>query len=284
MSIIVDFYGKMSLLELIKQIHKWRDDPFHYNFHEALDLLIETLKKYNFKYAYNVARYIQKRFKEDLHIPMDTSHKLKQIYNYLNKNSSVLLIYFKIKQILIEKGYSKEIEWISNIPNIENIDKKIFFREYVWVVINSGMKNQVAEKIFKEFWIDIQLENKTLNYDVIKHPHKNQAIRKVYNRLDFYFNHFLESRNKLKFLENLPHIAHITKYHLARNLGLDVAKPDRHLVRIANLFNHNDVQKFCKKISELTQDRIGVVDLVFWRFANLNKDYLEILKKWINTD
>ena len=203
----------------------------------------------------------------------------KNCQSYIS-NKAIIILYFRIKKEVIEKKYLKEIEWCNNIPPLKELDKTSFFSEYVWVVISSGMKNQVAEKIFKNFWIDIQLENKTINFDVIRHPNKNKAIKKVYNRLDFYFNHFLKSKNKLKFLKNLPHIGDITKYHLARNLGLIFAKPDRHLVRIANHFEYSDVQKFCKKISELTNDKIGVVDLVFWRFANLNKNYLEIIENW----
>lgn len=193
----------------------------------------------------------------------------------------ILKLYHKIKQDIIEKGHLKEIEWINNLPNIEKLNKTIFFREYVWVVINSGMKNQVAEKIFENFWIDILLNNKEINFDVIRHPNKNKAIRKVYNRLDFYFKHFLKSKNKLKFLKSLPHIGDITKYHLARNLGLNFAKPDRHLVRIAKLFEYDNVQKFCEKVSDLVNDKIGVVDVVFWRFANITKNYLEVIKESI---
>ena len=184
-------------------------------------------------------------------------------------------LYFKTKNAIIEKGHLKEIEFYDNIPKLEDLDKIFFFREYVWVVINSGMKNQVAEGIFKVFWND----NKTYNFNAIKHPNKNEAIKKVYNRLDFYFSHLLQSKNKLKFLKNLPHIGDITKYHLAKNLGLNFAKPDRHLVRIANLFGYNHVQDFCEVISELSHDKIGVVDLVFWRYANLTKNYLEIIER-----
>lgn len=196
-------------------------------------------------------------------------------------NKAINILYFRIRKEIIEKGYSKEIEWCNNIPNLKELDKKSFFREYVWVVISSGMKNQVAEKIFENFWIDIQLDSKTINFDVIRHPNKNKAIKKVYNRLDFYFDHFLKSKNKLLFLKNLPHIGDTTKYHLARNLGFNFAKPDRHLVRIANHFEYDDVQEFCKKISQLTNEKIGVVDLVFWRFANITKNYLEVIENWI---
>ena len=206
--------------------------------------------------------------------------EIKKHKEYENFKETLKKLYFRVKKDVIEKGHLKEIEWCNNIPNLKELDKTSFFREYVWVVISSGMKNQVAKRIFENFWIDIQLENKIINFDVIRHPNKNKAIKRVYNRLDFYFNHFLKSKNKLLFLKNLPHIGDITKYHLARNLGLNYAKPDRHLVRIAKFFEYSNVQDFCLLISQWTNEKIGVVDIVFWRFANLNNKYLEIIENW----
>jgi len=190
----------------------------------------------------------------------------------MEKITRMATYYNKIKKTIIDKGYENEIMWINNIPN--PVDKDLFFREYSWVVINSGMKNTVAEKIFRNFW-----NNNSPDFSTINHLNKNKALKKVYNKLDFYFRHFIESKNKLMFLESLPHIGNITKYHLARNLGLNYAKPDRHLVRISSLFKYSNVQEFCNKLSILTDDPIGVVDLVLWRFATLYPNYLELIKK-----
>ena len=187
--------------------------------------------------------------------------------------------YEVIKHELEENGYKKEIEWCKNIPSIENIDKNYFFSEYSWVVINSGMNNKVAEKIFKSFW-----NEGNIDFNAINHAQKNKALRKVYSRLDFYFNHLKQSKNKLMYLKSLPFIGDITKYHLARNLGLNVAKPDRHLIRVAKAFGYSDVQKFCRKISFLSGDKIGVVDLVFWRYATITSNYLEIIEKTLKKE
>lgn len=183
--------------------------------------------------------------------------------------------YDYIKDFLKNNGFKKEIEWCQNIPPLEKQDKLIFFQEYSWVVINSGMKNFVARKIFIRF-----RDDGNFDFNMIKHPQKNKAIKEVYKRLDFHFEHLKKSKNKLKYIKSLPHIGDITKYHLARNLGLDYAKPDRHLVRIAEAFGYNDVQSFCKDVSDLSGDKIGVVDLVFWRYATLTNNYLEIIKNW----
>ena len=196
----------------------------------------------------------------------------KEVSELDEKITRMAEYYSKIKIMLIDKGYEKEMMWINHIPT--PVDKDLFFREYSWVVINSGMKNTVAEKIYKNFW-----NNGLPDFSAINHPNKNKSMKKVYKRLDLYFRHFIESKNKLMFLESLPHIGNITKYHLARNLGLSYAKPDRHLVRICFLFGSIDVQKFCKKLSILTNDPIGLVDLVLWRFATLYPNYLELIKK-----
>ena len=191
----------------------------------------------------------------------------------------MLELYEYMKSKVIEAGYEQEIEWCKSIPLVDNCTKDDFFREYVWVVINSGMKEQVGRNIFNRFWND-----GSFNFDKIGHPNKNRSIRQVFERLDKYFFQFKQSKDKLRFLESLPHIGPTTKYHLARNLGLDVAKPDRHLVRIAAVLNFKDVQDLCSKISETTKDKIGVVDIVIWRFANLFENYLDIIQKFIERD
>ncbi|HEY0090302.1 MAG TPA: hypothetical protein VGB37_15745 [Candidatus Lokiarchaeia archaeon] len=140
------------------------------------------------------------------------------------------------------------------------------------------MKNTVAKKIFDSF-LSVNGSSFKINFQAVTHPNKNNALRSVWSNLERTFNRFKQSYNKLKYLESLPHIGPITKFHLARNLGLDYAKPDRHLVKIALAFGYSNVQAFCREASELTGDKIGLVDLVFWRFAVLNtNNYLELIE------
>ncbi len=182
----------------------------------------------------------------------------------------IVIIYDRIKKIVIERGFSRDIEWCKNV-SINSITPELFYREYSWVVINSGMKYTIAKKIYDKFWSD----NKTPNFDAVNHPHKNKALRQVYSRLNTIFVHLKNSGNPLMYLETLPHIGDVTKYHLARNIGIDCAKPDRHLVRITAFLKYNNVQVLCRAISEKTGDRIGVVDLILWKFAESFPDYLE---------
>jgi hypothetical protein len=95
------------------------------------------------------------------------------------------------------------------------------------------------------------------------------------------FEHFKSrvERDPIEVLQELPYIGPTTSYHLAKNIGFQVAKPDVHLTRIMNACGYNDVQDFCGMISKTTGDLIPVVDLVLWRYAAINPDYLNRFQK-----
>ena len=71
-------------------------------------------------------------------------------------------------------------------------------------------------------------------------------------------------------LERLPFIDSITSWHLAKNLGIDVAKNDRHLARLAARFGYHDAHELCGDIAERTGEPAAVIDIVLWRHAALN--------------
>lgn len=69
-------------------------------------------------------------------------------------------------------------------------------------------------------------------------------------------------------IDGIPYIGKVTRWHLLRNLGANVAKPDRHLVRFAQAHGWGtNVQAMCEAIAAATGERVGVVDLVLWRHA-----------------
>jgi hypothetical protein len=67
-------------------------------------------------------------------------------------------------------------------------------------------------------------------------------------------------------LMEFPFIGPITVWHLAKNLGLNVAKPDRHLVRISMALGFSNPMKFCNVIAQERGDPVRVVDLIIWRY------------------
>lgn len=172
--------------------------------------------------------------------------------------------YIALKAGIIERGFAGEIEWAENLPPCE--DALSFWIEYAWVIVNSGMKNQIARKIFDRILDAYKEQRKAI--DVFGHKGKAGAIDEAWKCKYERFSEYLNASDKLTYLQSLPWIGKITKYHLAKNLGMDCCKPDRHLVRIANKGNETP-ESLCKRLSEETGDRVATVDLVIWRAANL---------------
>lgn len=172
--------------------------------------------------------------------------------------------YLDLKRALIEAGYAGDIDWCEDVRECESAEA--FAREHAFVVCNSGMKAQVAVGIFRKVW-----EALTTGGDVravYGHPGKAWAVAFVYENREQFFEEYKAAEDKLAYLVTLPWIGDITKYHLAKNFGVDVAKPDRHLVRVAGEYG-TTYDELCRRLSEEVGDRIGTVDYVIWRAANL---------------
>lgn len=172
--------------------------------------------------------------------------------------------YLDLKNALVIRGYEHEIEWGETLKPCE--DSTLFCQEYIWVICNSGMKAQIAEVIYKR--ILNAIINEVDISDVFGHKGKVSAIKSMISNHKSIFKGYLKAKDKLEFCLSLPWIGNITKYHLAKNLGENCIKPDRHLVRIAKKYN-TDAFALCEKLSEITGDRLHTVDVVLWRSANL---------------
>ncbi len=87
----------------------------------------------------------------------------------------------------------------------------------------------------------------------------------------FFSDKLLAFRNQIEhegidFIRTLQFMGPATSYHLAKNIGLDVVKPDRHLVRIAESAGGFSPNDFCEMIAQQTGDKVSVIDIVPARF------------------
>lgn len=172
--------------------------------------------------------------------------------------------YRALKNRLLVGGYESEIQWAAEIkPCADAVE---FFMEYSWVVLNSGMKEQIARKIWSRILDAMQKGKKAI--DVFGHKGKARAIDTMCHRRNERFDEYGKSPDKLTYLQSLPWIGPITKYHLAKNLGHDCVKPDRHLVRIAAMEGKTP-DELCRELSVATGNKLAVIDTVLWRAANL---------------
>jgi hypothetical protein len=177
---------------------------------------------------------------------------------------NLIEFYQMARQEVIDLGFEADIAYTESLC-FDNVTEKQFLCEYVWVVVNSGMKNTVGKQIF-ERWEQQGLE-------AIGHLGKRGAIKQVTTDIHYYFGGLLQATDKLAYLKMLPFIGDITKYHLARNLGIDCVKPDRHLVRLAALLHYDTPFNMCSEIKQQVPDRLGTIDIVLWRWCTLIRDY-----------
>ena len=183
------------------------------------------------------------------------------------KEKRLLMFFYNAHEYVVQLGYEYEIDWCRN-TSLNNITAAGFFSEYVWCVLNAGMKEQVASRIYSRYM-------NSLDISIIRHKGKREAIKHVFDNRNMYFDKFVKSDNKVEFLKTLPWIGDVTKYHLARNLGVDVVKSDRHLVRLAKHFGYETPLDMCNVIQNETDERLGIIDLILWRYCNLRGGDIE---------
>src|SRR6266571_5890786 len=196
------------------------------------------------------------------------------------------------KQRVIAAGYSREIDWQDSL-RFHEVSETDFLRETAWVILACGMRESVVRARFPAiteaflFWetarsIVYDLESCTSRaLHVFAHGGKIRAIGLVAQKvaeLGFWTVKGTIALQGLAFLRTLPFIGEITQFHLAKNLGLEEVKPDRHLVRFAHAFGYASPRALCEDIATHTGDRITVVDLVLWRFATIETQAVSLLQ------
>lgn len=153
-----------------------------------------------------------------------------------------------------------DIEWAEGIEAPTDAD--FFGSETIYVICNSGMKNTVARGIYERCMAALQ-QGRPVS-EVFGHKGKAGAIETIWRNREQLLVDYLAAEDKLAFCESLPWIGGITKYHLAKNFGADVAKPDVHLQRLADREGCT-AQQLCERLAAETGLRIAAVDTVLWR-------------------
>ncbi len=196
--------------------------------------------------------------------------------------------YLEAKETVIAQGFAAEIDWQDGL-DFDDVTESNFLQEAAWVILSSGMRETVIRRKFpavsKAFlhWRsakEIVAERRTCRcrcLSVFAHEGKADAILQVaeiVGSIGYEAVREKIQRKGVAFLQEFAYLGPATSYHLAKNLGLNVAKPDRHLVRVSQALGYGSAQELCQAIADLTGERIPVVDLVIWRFATLDRDYV----------
>jgi hypothetical protein len=191
--------------------------------------------------------------------------------------------YLTAKRAVVDRGFSHEIAWQAT-AGLATLTTAAFVREAAWVVLSSGLRESVVRGLFSRFARVLHdFDPRALTADpsaardaaltVFGHKGKVEAILDIATTVDQLGEDGLREvmhGDPQSFLCSLPYIGPVTWRHLAKNLGVPVAKPDRHLVRVARATARPSVDALCEEISVWLGEPVPVVDVVLWRWSILH--------------
>lgn len=196
-------------------------------------------------------------------------------------------LYLTAKERVIEAGFAGEIDWQEEV-SFNDLDEPTFLRESAWVVLSAGFREAVLRRRFGEVsraflhWASadsIIAQRETCRTGALAAFGNQRKIDAIVGIVEQVANEGIETiRQQIKnrgteFLQELPFIGPVTACHLAKNLGLVMVKPDRHLTRMAAKTGYESADRMCRTISELIGDSLPVIDIVIWRYATINDRY-----------
>lgn len=204
--------------------------------------------------------------------------------------SRLAYAYLCAKKFVIQQGFGPEIDW-QQTRCLDHISESDFLREAAWVVLAGGMRESVIRGCFP------RITDAFCNWSSAKEIVASRPLCVTQALLTF--NHrkkiaaiadialhvtqvgFEQLRQALReqttsYLQCLPFIGPVTSFHLAKNLGLDVVKPDRHLIRLARALDYLSPDQMCRDVASIVGDRLSVVDIVMWRYATLVPRYTSL--------
>ena len=198
--------------------------------------------------------------------------------------------YVKAKLKVLASGFAPEIMWQKTL-RIQELTEVDLLRECAWVILSSGMRESVVRTKFpcigQAFFDWASAQEIVLHSDhcirtalpFFRHERKIEAIAQSAQII--YSKGFEVLRDEIACdpigtLQQFPYIGPATSFHMAKNIGLPFAKPDRHLCRLAALSGYERASDLCRAIADYIGDPVSVVDIVLWRFAVLHPDYLTV--------
>ncbi len=181
----------------------------------------------------------------------------------------------------IRQEHPEVLDWAENVnqDTFKWLKSKEFLDEYCWVIYASGFRVAVIEakfpllrKAFKDFDLTALARMRSLKavLDVFNNERKAECF--LAGSKVIADEGFAKFKRRLKdqgvcVLETLPGIGPITKFHLAKNIGLvDEAKPDIWLVRAAKECSAS-VDELVTFLSKRNQMSRHVVDVTLWQYG-----------------
>jgi hypothetical protein len=191
-------------------------------------------------------------------------------------------IYDCAEELVRSLGYGPHIEALKELLEDEiyrEVGVREFFREYTWVVFASGFRADIVRSKWRairnmlgEFdpaFVRKRGYEKLLEDSPIKNRNKVRALLKgslIITEAWVEELRGIEDPEELRArLRALPYIGEVTVWHLMRNLGVDVFKPDRHINNLSELLGTDPEGLFEQIVEAGRADYTGVADYILWR-------------------
>ena len=216
------------------------------------------------------------------------NNKIKRITEIDNITFNYLQFVLQKNNLDQDRITFKELRQLLNEGKIFTPEE--FAYEVFYVICVAGFKQDYAKKMCENVIKFIEENNGNISFESLStiygNKNKVKSILNVWENRKIYQEKFYSINNideKVEFLATLPYIGNITKFHLARNLGLDFVKYDIWIQRLGvalygdeslvDLVNNTkllpQIKKACDimfdKIFELTSEKKGFIDVVLWR-------------------
>jgi len=182
--------------------------------------------------------------------------------------------YVRAAEFVTRAGYHDDIDWAHSLQSVKP-DAQYVLREGAWVIVNSGFRWQVAQKlwpllreVFHQFEPDkVTSECREPALEILRHEGKIDAIIALAGIVRAGIEPILEDAKTPPKLTRLPYIGKITCWHYAKLLGVDCVKPDVHLQRAAEAAGYDGALALCQAVREQVGDPLTVIDSIFWRYG-----------------
>lgn len=187
-----------------------------------------------------------------------------------------------------QAGLSGEVVWQRDADFTEFTESELL-REHAWVALCSGFRESAVRRVFNHVslcFCDWESADAIVSAGEIccttaaltfANRLKLRAILSTARYINnIGFEEFKQSvlADPINRLQVLPFIGPVTSRHLAKNLGLDIAKPDRHLVRVSERLGFRSADDLCRELAATTGEQAKVVDLIVWRYIADNPQQL----------
>jgi hypothetical protein len=221
-------------------------------------------------------------------------------------------LFYYIQNLLINSGNDSDNSTFAEIherlykPKIFTSDE--FAREVFYVICVAGFKQTTAKNMCRKVieYINVNKDPKFEELiNIYGNVNKVNAIIKVWNsrvKLHEEFYKLSTPEEKLNFLAQLPHIGDITKYHIARNLGINFVKYDiwiqrlgvalygnmEYAEKVSNSKLNPQIKEMCDKmffdLEMQINEKTGYIDVVLWKACQQGLFIIEKDKVFFNPE